>query len=174
MALECFVPCRKPFIVFLRLSSFNECTMPELDELYQSIILDHNKRPRHYGALANATHDADGYNPLCGDKVQVYLKIHDNRIENLRFEAASCAICKASASMMTEALLGKTLEEAAALQTKVQLLLSDDVEAADPDGDLISLLGVKKFPARIKCATLPWHTFQDAVEGGKPENRRPG
>ncbi|PXA03042.1 SUF system NifU family Fe-S cluster assembly protein [Coraliomargarita sinensis] len=137
--------------------------MSELDELYQSIILDHNKRPRHYGALTDATHQAEGYNPLCGDKVQVYLKIHDNRIEDLRFEAASCAICKASASMMAQELQGKTLEEAAQRGKRVQLLLSEETVASDSDGDLVSLQGVRKFPARIKCATLPWHTFEDAV-----------
>lgn len=136
--------------------------MPDLDELYQSIILDHNKRPRHYGALAGATHEAEGYNPLCGDKVQVYLKIHDKRIEAIQFEAASCAICKASASMMTQELCGKTLEEAAVLQEKVQRLLSGESEVGETEGDLISLQGVRKFPARIKCASLPWHTCREA------------
>ena len=142
--------------------------MPELDELYQAIILDHNKRPRHYGALADATHQAEGYNPLCGDKVQVYLKIHDKRIEAIQFEAASCAICKASASMMAQALSGRTLGEAAKLQDKVRLLLSEEAEAGEAAGDLISLQGVRQFPARIKCATLPWHTCRDAMEGEPP------
>lgn len=138
--------------------------MPELDELYQAIILDHNKRPRHYGTLTDATHEAEGYNPLCGDKVQVSLKIHDNRIEAIQFEAASCAICKASASMMTQELLGKTLDEAAAWQDKVQLLLGEKTEADDTGGDLIALQGVRKFPARTKCAILPWHTCRDAMD----------
>jgi len=138
--------------------------MSELEELYQTIILDHNKRPRHYGALADATHQAEGYNPLCGDKVQVYLKIHDNRIEAIQFEAASCAICKASASMMTRALSGKTLDEAAEVQEKVRLLLSEEVDSDHSAGDLMALQGVRKFPARIKCASLPWHTCRDAVE----------
>lgn len=136
--------------------------MPDLDELYQSIILDHNKRPRHYGALADPTHEAEGYNPLCGDKVHVYLKIHDKRIEEILFEAASCAICKASASMMTQELEGKTLEEAAVLQEEIQRLLSEESEASKTEGDLISLQGVRKFPARIKCASLPWHTCREA------------
>jgi len=151
----------------LKHSNFNDQLMPELDELYQAIILDHNKRPRHYGALADATHQADGYNPLCGDKIQVYLKIHDERIEAIQFESASCAICKASASIMTQKLLGKTLKEAAELQDRAQLLLSEDLEAEESDGDLISLQGVRKFPARIKCATLPWHTFRDAEKEGR-------
>jgi len=136
--------------------------MPELDELYQAIILDHNKRPRHYGALTDATHQADGYNPLCGDKVQVYLKIHDKRIEAIQFECASCAICKASASMMAQELLGKTLDEALEIQERAQSLLSEDHSGAEAQGDLVSLQGVRKFPARIKCAALPWHTFRDA------------
>lgn len=144
--------------------------MPDLDELYQAIILDHNKRPRQYGALANATHQAEGFNPLCGDKVQVYLKIHDSRIEAIRFESAACAICKASASMMTQQLLGKTLDEAGKLEDKVHLLLSEDSEAGESAGDLISLKGVRKFPARIKCATLPWHTLRDAILPKSPEH----
>lgn len=142
--------------------------MPELDELYQSIILDHNKRPRHYGALADATHQAEGYNPLCGDKVQVYLRINASRIEAIQFESASCAICKASASMMAHALVGKTLEEAGELQDRVHLLLTEEPEvseAPEEDGELIALQGVRKFPARIKCASLPWHTCRDAYEG---------
>jgi nitrogen fixation NifU-like protein len=137
--------------------------MSDLDDLYQAIILDHNKRPRHYGALAGATHQAEGYNPLCGDKVQVYLIIRDDRIVDIQFEAASCAICKASASMMTQELLGKTLDEAAARQARVHGLLSEDAAASDSDGDLVALQGGRKFPARIKCATLPWHTFEDAL-----------
>lgn len=137
--------------------------MPELDDLYQSIILDHNKRPKHYGALVGATHQAEGYNPLCGDKVQVFLQISEGRIEAVQFECASCAICKASASMMTQQLLGKTLDEATRIQDRVQLLLSEEVESVDTDEDLVALQGVRKFPARIKCATLPWHTFEKAT-----------
>jgi nitrogen fixation NifU-like protein len=138
--------------------------MPDLDELYQSIILDHNKRPRHYGALADATHQAEGYNPLCGDKVQVYLKIRESRIEAIQFESASCAICKASASMMAQELEGKTLQEAAALQGRVQTLLVEECKVADENDELFALQGVRRFPARVKCATLPWHTCLDAYE----------
>lgn len=143
--------------------------MPDLDELYQSIILDHNKRPRHYGVLTDATHQAKGYNPLCGDKIEVYLKIHDKRIEAIRFEAASCAICKASASIMTQQLTGKTLEETAALQEKVQDLLGEGKETSEAGGDLIALQGVRNFPARIKCASLPWHTCREACVHSKSE-----
>lgn len=136
--------------------------MPEPEELYQSIILDHNKRPRHYGVLAHASHQAEGYNPICGDKVQVYLKIKDKRIDAIQFEAASCAICKASASMMAHTLTGKTLAEADAIQEWVELLLSEEIEDRQAHNDLIALQGVRKFPARIKCAMLPWHTLRDA------------
>lgn len=138
----------------------------ELHDLYQEIILDHNKRPRHYGALAHATHSAEGYNPLCGDKIEVFLRIDDDRIADIRFECASCAICKASASMMTVALDGKSLDEAESTRSEVERILTTDTEATlDTQGELAALAGVRKFPARIKCATLPWHTYQAALRG---------
>ena len=136
----------------------------DLHSLYQDIILDHNKRPRHYGVLADYTHTAEGYNPICGDKLTVYLVIQDERIEAVQFEAACCAICKSSASMMTEALTGKTLDEAAAMERRVAELLSTDIEVdLSVDGEIAALAGVRKFPARIKCATLPWKTYQSAL-----------
>ncbi|MBL6912628.1 MAG: SUF system NifU family Fe-S cluster assembly protein [Puniceicoccaceae bacterium] len=138
----------------------------ELHVLYQEIILDHNKRPRHYGALAHATHSAEGYNPLCGDKIEVFLRIDDDRIADIRFECASCAICKASASIMTVALDGKSLDEAESTRSEVERILTTDTEATlDTQGELAALAGVRKFPARIKCATLPWHTYQAALRG---------
>jgi len=138
----------------------------ELHDLYQEIILDHNKRPRHYGALAHATHSAEGYNPLCGDKIEVFLRIEDERIAGIQFECASCAICKASASMMTVALDGKSLDEAESTRSEVERILTTDTEATlDTQGELAALAGVRKFPARIKCATLPWHTYQAALRG---------
>ena len=138
----------------------------ELHDLYQDIILDHNKRPRHYGALAEYTHSAEGYNPICGDQLTVFLVVKDARIEAVQLEAACCAICKSSASMMTEALTGKSLNEAATLQQRVVELLSTDVEAdLSVDGEIAALAGVRKFPARIKCATLPWQTYQSALKG---------
>ena len=137
----------------------------DLHDLYQDIILVHNKRPRHYGALADYTHTAEGYNPICGDKITVYLVVRDGRIEAVQFEAACCAICKSSASIMTEALLGKSLQEAAAMQQRVTELLSTDIEVdLSVDGEVAALAGVRKFPARIKCATLPWHTYQTALK----------
>lgn len=140
----------------------------DLHNLYQDIILDHNKRPRHYGALADHTHTAEGYNPLCGDKISVYLEVKDGRILAIQFEAACCAICKASASIMADALTGKTLEEAAAANLRVQDLLSKELDLdADfhADGEIAALAGVRQFAARIKCATLPWHTYEKALKG---------
>jgi nitrogen fixation NifU-like protein len=140
----------------------------DLHDLYQDIILDHNKRPRHYGVLPGCTHTAAGYNPLCGDKIDVFLIVQGGRIEAVQFEAACCAICKASASMMTEALIGKSLAEAEAAFERVGDLLSTERELdADlsVDGEIAALAGVRKFPARIKCATLPWHTYIAALKG---------
>ena len=138
----------------------------ELDDLYQAIILDHNKRPRHYGALASATHRAEGYNPLCGDKIEVFLEVSEGHIVKLQFECASCAICKASASMMAEALNGQSFKIAGSLRESVERILKTDTKTnLESEGEIASLAGVRKFPARIKCATLPWHTFEAALRG---------
>jgi nitrogen fixation NifU-like protein len=139
----------------------------DLHDLYQDIILDHNKRPRHYGALSGYSHTAEGYNPLCGDKISVFLIVKDEQIAAVQFEAACCAICKASASMMTEALLGKSLADAEVVFKRVGELLSTElsIEAdLSVDGEIASLAGVRKFAARIKCATLPWHTYVAALK----------
>jgi nitrogen fixation NifU-like protein len=146
----------------------------DLHDLYQSIILDHNKRPRHYGALVEATHHAEGYNPLCGDKIEVFLRIVDDQIVAIQFEAACCAICKASASMMTEALQGQSLSEGKHVYEMVSRILTTDTgsPSLETSGQLVSLAGVRQFPARIKCATLPWHTYQAALRGeGKAISR---
>ena len=138
----------------------------DLHDLYQDIILDHNKRPRHYGALADYTHTAEGYNPICGDKLTIFLVLKEDRIEAVQFEAACCAICKASASMMAEVLTGKTLVEAEVELQRVRDLLSTELNLkADilVDGEIAALAGVRKFAARIKCATLPWHTYVAAL-----------
>lgn len=139
----------------------------DLHDLYQEIILDHNKRPRHYGVLANATHQAEGYNPLCGDKIEVYLRVEDDRIAAIQFEAACCAICKASASMMMDALSGQTLAQSESINAVVSRILITDTEAPTLDtlGELAALAGVRKFPARVKCASLPWRTYQAALRG---------
>ena len=139
----------------------------DLHDLYQDIILEHNKRPRHYGALADYTHTAEGYNPICGDKLTIFLVLKEDRIEAVQFEAACCAICKASASMMAEVLIGKTLVEAEAAFKRVVELLSSELNLeADlsVDGEIAALAGVRKFAARIKCATLPWHTYIAALK----------
>jgi|TARA_B110000908_G_scaffold169248_1_gene225968 nitrogen fixation NifU-like protein len=140
----------------------------DLHDLYQDIILDHNKRPRHYGALADYTHTAEGYNPICGDKLTIFLVLNGDHIEAVQFESACCAICKSSASMMTEVLTGKTLAEAEAAFKRVADLLSTELNLeADlsVDGEIAALAGVRKFAARIKCATLPWHAYFAALKG---------
>ena len=139
----------------------------DLNDLYQAIILDHNKRPRHYGALANATHVAEGYNPLCGDRIEVFLQLSGDQIEAIQFECASCAICKASASIMAEALAGQSISFGESIKESVSRILKTDTETVtlDVQGEVAALSGVRNFPARIKCATLPWHTYQAALRG---------
>lgn len=138
-----------------------------LAELYQEIILDHNKAPRNFRSLPDADHKAEGYNPLCGDKVTIYLKMENDRVEDIGFQGAGCAISTASASLMTETLKGKTCEEARVL---FQQFLSLVTGRSDADGDgaqlgkLAVFEGVSEFPVRVKCATLVWHTFQAALD----------
>lgn len=143
--------------------------MDDLEELYQDIILEHNKRPLNFRALPKATHRATGHNPLCGDEVEVYLIVNGGRIEAVSFQGQGCAISRASASLMTEALAGKRIDEAHALFTKLHGALDGNspVAAMDDIGELAALQGVRRFPARIKCATLPWHALQAALEGDR-------
>jgi nitrogen fixation NifU-like protein len=145
--------------------------MSDLRELYQEVILDHNKRPRNFGPLDAANRRAEGYNPLCGDRLTVYLKITNDTIEDVRFEGSGCAISKASASMMTDALKGKTLAEADALFERFHRMVTAPPDQ-EPDtsqlGKLAVLSGVREFPVRVKCASLAWHTLKAAVEA-KPE-----
>ena len=139
----------------------------DLNDLYQGIILDHNKRPRHYGALANATHVAEGYNPLCGDRIEVFLQLSGDQIEAIQFECASCAICKASASIMAEALVGQSISIGDSLKESLISIIKTDTEIVtlDVQGEIVALSGIRNFPARIKCAILPWHTYQAALRG---------
>ena len=142
--------------------------MLDLRELYQQIILDHNKSPRNFRALADADRSAEGYNPLCGDHVNVYLKLKDDRIEEITFQGSGCAISKASASLMTSLLKRQSVEEAEALFGKFHdLVAGDDDSAPDLDemGKLAVFSGVRAFPTRIKCATLAWHTLKAALHG---------
>tara|TARA_B100000989_G_scaffold173716_1_gene130259 strand:+ start:1044 stop:1493 length:450 start_codon:yes stop_codon:yes gene_type:complete len=139
----------------------------DLNDLYQAIILDHNKRPRHYGVLTNATHVAEGYNPLCGDRIEVFLQLSGDQIEAIQFECASCAICKASASIMAQALVGQSISVGESIQEYVSRIIKTDtkISTIDVRGEIVALSGVRNFPARIKCATLPWHTYQAALRG---------
>ena len=139
--------------------------MSDLRELYQEVILDHNKRPRNYRVAEPHTHHADGYNPLCGDKVTIYADVEDGVVKDLSFQGEGCAISTASASILTEAIKGKTLEEAQALFEQFHDLVTlDDVEPSPELGKLAVLAGVKDYPNRVKCATLAWHTLHAALE----------
>ena len=139
-----------------------------LRELYQEVIFDHNRRPRNFHDMPGADHHADGHNPLCGDQLTVYLRIDDEVIQEASFVGHGCAISTASASLMTEAVKGKPVAEVEALFRDVHALLTEGREAADPArdfGKLEVLSGVKEFPARVKCATLAWHTLHNALVG---------
>jgi nitrogen fixation protein NifU and related proteins len=141
-----------------------------LRELYQEVILDHSRHPRHFGALDNATHKAEGYNPLCGDRVTVMLTLDaDQRVTDIKFQGKGCAISQASASLMTEMLAGRTLAEAQKLMDGfLHLVKGEEASDLPPDDreylDVMS--GLSEFPMRVKCATLAWHTFKNAVEEG--------
>jgi nitrogen fixation NifU-like protein len=136
----------------------------DLKDLYRDVILDHNKRPRNFGTLDPPATSARGHNPLCGDQLTVYAMVDDGVIKELRFEGTGCAISVASASLMTEALTGKTLEQADALYARVHALLTRADAPVDADlGKLAALSGVREFPARVKCASLCWHTLQAAL-----------
>jgi nitrogen fixation NifU-like protein len=149
-----------------------------LSDLYQEVILDHNRAPRNYGALASPTHSAVGHNPLCGDRLRVMLRLEADRIADVAFEGAGCAISKASASLMTDAIKGRSVAAADALFDRVHAMLTGPGGASetDPDdvdglGKLEALAGVRQFPVRIKCATLAWHTLKAALAGEGAEVR---
>jgi nitrogen fixation protein NifU and related proteins len=144
--------------------------MPDLRDLYQEVILDHSKRPRNFRKPEGANRHADGYNPLCGDKVTVYLTIRDGRVQDAAFQGSGCAISTASASMMTERLQGKTVEDAEALFARFHELLTSPEVPAPPApelGKLAAFAGVREFPMRVKCATLAWHTLHRALDEGR-------
>ena len=147
-----------------------------LKQLYQDIILEHGKSPRNLGKCEGYNYDAKGYNPLCGDKVHVYLKLNrDKKVESLTFEGEGCAISLASASIMTELVKGRTFEEAKEIMEAFLNMIKNTSEIrskyldADQKTKLMSLSGVKQFPMRVKCATLSWHTLISAIEGKKEE-----
>ena len=137
--------------------------------LYQEVIVEHGRRPRNFGKLEGANHIARGHNPLCGDKMTLYLKVNDQGIvEDARFEGEGCAISMASASLMTEAVKGKSAEEAELMFENFHDLVMNTHEAKRPIelGKIKILAGVKDYPSRVKCATLAWHTLHNALEGG--------
>ena len=141
-----------------------------LRELYQEVILDHSRHPRHYGTLVGASHQAEGYNPLCGDRVTVYLKLgEDGRVADIRFEGKGCAISQASASMMADMLKGRTRADAEKLMEGfLNLVKGEHVHGlSEDDRETLDVMsGISAFPMRVKCATLAWHTFKNAVEKG--------
>jgi len=141
-----------------------------LRELYQEVILDHSRHPRHYGPLDGASHKAEGYNPLCGDRVTVYLRLDaDGRVADIGFEGKGCAISQASASMMVEMLKGRTAAEADRLmQGFLHLVKGEEAgELSEDDRERLEVMGgISEFPMRVKCATLAWHTYKNAAEEG--------
>lgn len=138
--------------------------MSDLRDLYQEVILDHNRRPRNFHAIPDASQTAEGYNPLCGDRLTLYMKISGDVITDLSFEGAGCAISKASASMMTDAIKGRTISEANDLFDRFHRMVTTPPDQAVEDmGKLSSLAGVREFPVRVKCASLAWHTLKAAM-----------
>ena len=139
--------------------------MSDLRELYQEVILDHNRRPRNFRAIEGANRHAEGYNPLCGDRLSLYLKVEDGMIKDASFQGSGCAISKASASMMTDSVKGKTLEEVEELFARFHAMITRAPDEPTEDlGKLSVLAGVRQFPVRVKCASLPWHTLKSAVD----------
>ncbi len=142
----------------------------ELNELYRDVILDHNRRPRNFGALEPADVSVEGFNPMCGDRLTLRLQMADGTISDIRFEGQGCAISTASASLMTEAVKGKTRSEALNLFDRIHKLLTDDAAVPDDElGKLASLSGVRAYPARVKCASLCWHTLASALRSTNPQ-----
>jgi nitrogen fixation NifU-like protein len=142
--------------------------MSELSELYQQVILDHNKKPRNFHKMEAANRRAEGYNPLCGDQLTVYLDLEEDVVQDISFEGSGCAISKAAASMMTQAIKGKTRAEAETLFDEFHRMVTGELdEELTPNhlGRLTIFSGVRDFPARVKCATLSWHTMHAALRG---------
>jgi nitrogen fixation NifU-like protein len=142
--------------------------MSDLSDLYQEVILDHNRRPRNFGVLEDADHQSEGFNPLCGDRVTVYVKLNDSVVDEISFQGSGCAISMASASIMTESLKGRKLEEIKALFERFRKMVTGNLDSQDlsePDlGKLVVFEGVSRYPVRVKCATLTWHTLRAALE----------
>jgi nitrogen fixation NifU-like protein len=142
--------------------------MPDLRELYQEVILEHNKAPRNFRELGGANHKAEGFNPLCGDRYTIYVEMEGDLIRDISFQGSGCAISKASASMMTQSVKGKTRHQAEELFERFHKLVTGQVPANgdQPEmGKLAVFSGVSEYPVRVKCATLAWHTLRAALEG---------
>jgi nitrogen fixation NifU-like protein len=145
--------------------------MSQLSDLYQEVVLDHGKRPRNYGPLEGATHRAEGLNPLCGDRLTVWARLEDGKVREVRFEGAGCAISKASASVMTGVVKGKTAEEIDAIFARFHRLVTEGPGPGDEEGlgKLAVFGGVHEYPTRVKCASLAWHALRAALSGrGEP------
>ena len=145
--------------------------MSELTDLYQEVILDHNRRPHNFRVITDASATQQGYNPLCGDRLTLYLTLDGDVIKDAAFQGSGCAISKASASLMTDALKGKTVSEARAMFDEFHAMITSNPESPAPDlGKLSVFAGVREFPTRVKCASLAWHTMKAAVahEGEAP------
>jgi nitrogen fixation NifU-like protein len=139
--------------------------MSELTDLYQEVILDHNRRPRNFRTIASPSHHAEGYNPLCGDRLHLYVQVSGDTITDVAFEGSGCAISKASASLMTDALKGKTVSEANSLFERFHRVVTTPPDQPVEDlGKLSVLAGVREFPVRVKCASLAWHTLKAALD----------
>ena len=142
--------------------------MFDSQELYQEIVMDHNRRPRNFGSMTDSTATSEGFNPLCGDQITLFLKVSEDIVEDISFEGVGCAISKSSASMMTEGVKGKSVEEALTVFEAFREMItakSDGSKDSEILGDLEILKGVAQYPTRIKCATLSWHTRQAALQG---------
>ncbi len=142
--------------------------MSELSDLYQEVILDHNKNPRNFRAIENATREADGNNPLCGDALRVYVELDGERVTDVSFKGSGCAISKASASMMTQMVKGKSKDEAARMFDEFHRMVLGEMDEATEEnalGKLKIFAGLREFPARVKCASLSWHTLNAALNG---------
>ena len=140
--------------------------MSELSELYQQVILDHNKKPRNFRKLENPDRSAEGYNPLCGDQLTVYVNLTDDSVREIAFEGSGCAISKAAASMMTQAVKGKSKEQIEELFKEFHSMVTGELDEESDEnhlGNLKIFAGVREFPVRVKCATLPWHTMHAAL-----------
>ncbi len=139
--------------------------MSDLSDLYQEVILDHNRRPRNYGELAEPSHHAEGYNPLCGDRLDLFLQIEGDVIANVGFVGSGCAISKASASLMTDSIKGRSVPDALQLFERFHRMVTTPPDLPVEDlGKLSALAGVREFPVRVKCASLAWHTLKAALE----------